>query len=103
MQRLSRDNVRRIFDEHEKLNHELETKKKKLDSWSKQLNKREALTERERQKLDEDKKKVIYANVAFSSNQFFFFNYYYLFIYSLHMIIYLFIFKYYLFIYFHYI
>ncbi|KAE8009022.1 hypothetical protein FH972_005480 [Carpinus fangiana] len=57
MQRLSRDNVRRIFDEHEKLNHELETKKKKLDSWSKQLNKREALTERERQKLDEDKKK----------------------------------------------
>ncbi|XP_062176533.1 factor of DNA methylation 1-like [Alnus glutinosa] len=57
MQRLSRDNVRRIFDEHEKLNHELETKKKKLDSWSKQLNKREALTERERQKLDEDKQK----------------------------------------------
>jgi hypothetical protein len=74
MQRLSRDNVRRIFDEHEKLNHELETKKKKLDSWSKQLNKREALTERERQKLDEDKQKVIYGNVAFTNNQIFFFS-----------------------------
>lgn len=74
MQRLSRDNVRRIFEEHEKLNHELETKQKKLDSWSKQLNKREALTERERQKLDEDKKQVMYANVAFPNNKFFSLN-----------------------------
>ena len=56
---MSRDNVRRILDEQEKLNHELESKKKKLDSWRKELNKREAVTERERQKLDEDKKKVI--------------------------------------------
>lgn len=60
MQRTARDNVRRILDEQEKLNYELESKKRKLDSWSKELNKREALTERERQKLDEDKKKVIY-------------------------------------------
>jgi hypothetical protein len=65
MQQLARDNVRRIFDEHEKLNQELETKKKKLDSWSKELNKREALTEHERQKLDEEKKKVIYVNATF--------------------------------------
>ncbi|KAJ4718618.1 factor of DNA methylation 1-like [Melia azedarach] len=57
MQRLARDNVRRILEEQEKLSYELETKKKKLDSWSKQLNKREALTERERQKLDEDRQK----------------------------------------------
>ncbi|XP_041001106.1 factor of DNA methylation 1 [Juglans microcarpa x Juglans regia] len=57
MQRLARDNVRRIFEEQEKLNYELEAKKKKLDSWSKELNKREALTELERQKLDEDLKK----------------------------------------------
>ncbi|CAL9010807.1 unnamed protein product [Prunus brigantina] len=57
MQRTARDNVRRILDEQEKLNYELESKKRKLDSWSKELNKREALTERERQKLDEDKKK----------------------------------------------
>lgn len=55
MQRLARDNVRRILEEQEKLSCELETKKKKLDSWSKQLNKREALTERERQKLDADR------------------------------------------------
>ncbi|XP_023535767.1 factor of DNA methylation 1-like [Cucurbita pepo subsp. pepo] len=56
-QRLARDNVRRILEEQEKLHQELETKKKKLDSWSKQLNKREALTGIERQKLDEEKKK----------------------------------------------
>ncbi|XVE70166.1 hypothetical protein DITRI_Ditri10aG0050400 [Diplodiscus trichospermus] len=57
MQRLARDNVRRILEEQEKLNYELETKKKKIDNWSKELNKREALTERERQKLDEEKNK----------------------------------------------
>ncbi|KAI7985023.1 Factor of DNA methylation 2 [Camellia lanceoleosa] len=42
-------------DEQEMLNYELENKRKELDTWSKQLNKREALTERERQKLDEEK------------------------------------------------
>ena len=42
------------------LNYELDEKRKELDSWSKKLNKREALTERERQKLDEEKEKVIY-------------------------------------------
>ncbi|XVF86344.1 hypothetical protein PTKIN_Ptkin18bG0031900 [Pterospermum kingtungense] len=57
MQRLARENVRRILEEQEKLNYELETKKKKIDNWSKELNKRETLTERERQKLDEEKKK----------------------------------------------
>ncbi|GMY32104.1 factor of DNA methylation 1-like [Fagus crenata] len=57
LQRLARENVHRIFEEQEKLNYELETKKKRLDSRSKELNKREALTERERQKLDEEKKK----------------------------------------------
>ncbi|XVF24677.1 hypothetical protein REPUB_Repub13aG0148000 [Reevesia pubescens] len=57
MQRLARDNVRRILEEQEKLNYELDTKKRKIDNWSKELNKRETLTERERQKLDEEKKK----------------------------------------------
>ena len=59
MQRLAHDHVKKILDEQEKLNSELDSKKKKLDYWSKELNKREALTERERQKLDEEKKKVI--------------------------------------------
>ncbi|CAL5327587.1 unnamed protein product [Camellia sinensis] len=57
MQRLAREHIRRILDEQETLNYELEAKRKELDSWSKQLNKREALTERERQKLDEEKEK----------------------------------------------
>lgn len=59
MQRLAQNHVRRILEEQEKLNYELESKRKELDSWSKELNKREALTERERQKLDEEKRKVI--------------------------------------------
>ena len=59
MQRLAHDHVKKILDEQEKLNSELDSKKKKLDYWSKELNKREALTERERQKLDEEKNKVI--------------------------------------------
>ncbi|KAK2644749.1 hypothetical protein Ddye_019944 [Dipteronia dyeriana] len=57
MQRHSRENIRRILEEQENLSHELETKKRKIDIWSKELNKREALTERERQKLDEDRRK----------------------------------------------
>uniref|UniRef100_A0A5B7B4M2 Putative factor of DNA methylation 1 isoform X2 n=1 Tax=Davidia involucrata TaxID=16924 RepID=A0A5B7B4M2_DAVIN len=57
MQRLAREHVKRILDEQEMLNYELDNKRKELDSWSRQLNKREALTERERQKLDEEKEK----------------------------------------------
>ncbi|GAB2269536.1 hypothetical protein Dimus_004456 [Dionaea muscipula] len=57
MQRLARDHVRRILDEQEKLSLELESKKRKLDWRTRELNKREVLTERERQKLDEEKKK----------------------------------------------
>lgn len=63
MQRSARENVRRILAEQEKLSYDLESKKKKLDSWSKEINKREALTEREREKLDEEKKKVAYITV----------------------------------------
>ncbi|KAL3528960.1 hypothetical protein ACH5RR_008282 [Cinchona calisaya] len=57
MQQLARGHVQRVLDEQEKLNSELESKKRKLDSWSKELNEREALTKRDRQKLDEEKKK----------------------------------------------
>ncbi|XP_023761771.1 factor of DNA methylation 1 [Lactuca sativa] len=57
MQRLAREHVKRVLDEQEMLNADLEKRRKKLDSWSKELNKREALTEREKQKLDEEKKK----------------------------------------------
>ena len=59
MQRRARNEVRRILEEQEKLSSELEVKKRKLDSWSRDLNKREVLTDQERQKLEEDKKKVM--------------------------------------------
>ncbi|XP_068477708.1 factor of DNA methylation 1-like isoform X2 [Phaseolus vulgaris] len=57
MQRKARNEVRRILDEQEKLSSELDDKRRKLDSWSRDLNKREVLTDQERQKLAEDKKK----------------------------------------------
>ncbi|KAM3694973.1 hypothetical protein ACB098_07G094600 [Castanea mollissima] len=57
LQRLDRGKVHRILDEQEKLKLQLENKNNRLESRSKELNKRETLTERERQKLDEEKKK----------------------------------------------
>ncbi|KAI3463456.1 hypothetical protein Pfo_020119 [Paulownia fortunei] len=57
LQRVAREHIKRVLDEQEMLNLELENKKRRLDSWSKELNKREALTERERQKLEEEKTK----------------------------------------------
>ncbi|KAM7260406.1 hypothetical protein ACFE04_016147 [Oxalis oulophora] len=57
LQRQARQNLQRVLEEHDKLNCELENRKRKLDEWSRELNKREVLTEREKQKLDEDKRK----------------------------------------------
>ncbi|GAB2269529.1 hypothetical protein Dimus_004449 [Dionaea muscipula] len=57
MQQFARNHVRRILDQQEKLSLELESKERKLDWRTRELNKREALTERERRKLDEEKKK----------------------------------------------
>ncbi|WJX45378.1 hypothetical protein P8452_32262 [Trifolium repens] len=57
MQRKAREEVRRILEEQEKMSNDLDEKMRKLDSWSRDLNKREVLTDQERQKLDEDKKK----------------------------------------------
>ncbi|PHT47593.1 Factor of DNA methylation 1 [Capsicum baccatum] len=64
MQRLAREHVQKVLMEQEMLSLELESKKKKLDSWSRELNKRETLTEREKQKLDEEKKQNDVRNSA---------------------------------------
>jgi len=68
MQRKARDEVRRILEEQEKLSNELDEKMRKLDTWSRDLNKREVLTDQERQKLEEDKKKVM--SITFFGNQY---------------------------------
>ncbi|XP_057967464.1 factor of DNA methylation 1 isoform X2 [Malania oleifera] len=57
MQRMARDHIKMVLEEQERMNYDLENKRKELDSRSKELNRREALTERERQRLDEEKKK----------------------------------------------
>ncbi|KAL1551324.1 factor of DNA methylation 1-like [Salvia divinorum] len=64
LQRIAREHIKRVLDEQEMLNIELESKKKRLDSWSKELKSREALTERERQKLEEEKTKNDMRNSA---------------------------------------
>lgn len=55
MQRMARDHFQRILAEQEKMNHDLESKKRQLDWRTRELSKREVLTERERQKLEEEK------------------------------------------------
>ena len=58
MQRMSRAHIQRVLAEQELLNLDLEKKKRELDSWSRELNRRETRTERDRLKLDEEKNKV---------------------------------------------
>lgn len=54
-----RERMQRVLAEQDMLNLELEKNRKRLDSRSRELNKRETLTERDMQKLDEEKNKVI--------------------------------------------
>ncbi|KAJ7962768.1 Factor of DNA methylation 1 [Quillaja saponaria] len=58
MQWRALEKVRQILDEQEKLSEELK-RKKILDLRSKQLNRREVLTEQERRQLEEDKQKEV--------------------------------------------
>ncbi|KAL8115946.1 factor of DNA methylation 1-like isoform X2 [Apium graveolens] len=64
MQQISQENIRKVIAEQELLNFELEAKRKQLDSWSRELNRCEILTERDRKKLDEERNK---SNVRNSS------------------------------------
>ncbi|XP_073127420.1 factor of DNA methylation 1-like [Henckelia pumila] len=57
MHRHAQERIKWVLDEQELLNLELEAKKKRLDLWSRELNKRETLTEHERNKLEEEKMK----------------------------------------------
>lgn len=59
MQQMSILSIQKILNDKERLSNELEKKMQKLSEWSKALDKKEALTELERQKLDEEKKKVV--------------------------------------------
>ncbi|KAJ4884772.1 Factor of DNA methylation 5 [Raphanus sativus] len=62
MQEYSQRNVYRILQEKEMLSKKLEYKMKDLETWSKELDKKQALTELERQNLEEEKKKNNAAN-----------------------------------------
>ncbi|KAG6383202.1 hypothetical protein SASPL_157051 [Salvia splendens] len=59
LQRIAREHIKRVLDEQEMLNIELESKKKRLDSWSKELNSREALTEQQKREKEEALKKFL--------------------------------------------
>ncbi|KAL0724435.1 hypothetical protein Bca4012_039034 [Brassica carinata] len=62
MQEYSQRKVYRILQEKEMLSKKLEDRMKDLETWSKELDKKQALTELERQKLEEEKKKNDAAN-----------------------------------------
>ncbi|KAK1386261.1 Factor of DNA methylation 1 [Heracleum sosnowskyi] len=66
MQQISQDNIRKVIAEQDLLNLELEAKRKELDLWSRELNRREVRTELDRKKLDEERNK---SNVRNSSLQ----------------------------------
>ncbi|KAL9306289.1 putative XS domain-containing protein [Arabidopsis thaliana] len=57
MQQMSLRHIQKILYDKEKLSNELDRKMRDLESRAKQLEKHEALTELDRQKLDEDKRK----------------------------------------------
>ncbi|KAG6394753.1 hypothetical protein SASPL_145343 [Salvia splendens] len=59
LQRIAREHIKRVLDEQEMLNIELESKKKRLDSWSKELKIREALTEQQKREKEEALKKFL--------------------------------------------
>ncbi|XP_013691907.1 factor of DNA methylation 1 [Brassica napus] len=64
MQQMSILSIQKILNDKERLSNELEKKMQKLSEWSKALDKKEALTELERQKLDEEKKKNDAMNIS---------------------------------------
>lgn len=55
---MAKDNVQKMLQEREKMFHDLESKRKELDQRTSELSKREALTELEKQKLEEEKRQV---------------------------------------------
>lgn len=63
MQQMSLRHIQKILYDKERLSDELDRKMRELESRAKQLDKQEALTELEKQKLDEDKRKVISLSV----------------------------------------
>ncbi|XP_072979178.1 factor of DNA methylation 1-like [Typha angustifolia] len=62
LQRMARENARRIFEDNEKLRLELDAKRKELDLRSKQLEKLEAENDGEKKKLDDEKQKTALEN-----------------------------------------
>ncbi|CAF2115106.1 hypothetical protein Bca4012_096614 [Brassica carinata] len=64
MHQMSIRSIQKILEDKERLSNELEAKMLRLKNWSKELEKKETLTELERQKLDEEKKKNDAMNIS---------------------------------------
>ncbi|KAF5189451.1 Factor of dna methylation, partial [Thalictrum thalictroides] len=62
LQRSARERTHRILYESEQLKRDLDSRRRDIDYWSKELNKREAFNERQRRKLDEDMSKSVMKN-----------------------------------------
>ncbi|PIA45763.1 hypothetical protein AQUCO_01600188v1 [Aquilegia coerulea] len=62
VQRSARERTHRILYESEQLKRDLDSRRRDIDHWSKELNKREAFNERQRRRLDEDMSKSVMQN-----------------------------------------
>jgi Skp family chaperone for outer membrane proteins len=58
LQRIARENAHRIFEENEKLKHDLDNKKKEIESRTRELDRLEAASEGDKRRLHDEKQKV---------------------------------------------
>ncbi|KAL5698885.1 hypothetical protein ACHQM5_029864 [Ranunculus cassubicifolius] len=62
LQRDARDRTQKVFFESEQMKRDLESRKRDIEHWSKQLNRREAFNELQRKQLEEEKNKSMMKN-----------------------------------------
>jgi hypothetical protein len=59
LQRKARENANKVFEENEKLRHDLQNKKKEIESRTRELDQLEAASESDKRRLYDEKQKVL--------------------------------------------
>lgn len=69
MQKRAREHARKVMEETEKLQHDINTRSAELDRWCQQLNDQETSTIHERRKFEEEKKRKMESLISASEQQ----------------------------------
>ncbi|RDX80339.1 Factor of DNA methylation 1, partial [Mucuna pruriens] len=69
MQKRAREHARKVMEETEKLQHDIDTRSAELDRWCQQLIEQETLTIQERRKFEEEKKRKMESLILASEEQ----------------------------------